>query len=51
MKSPKEELKAKIERARERLNKSIDFRESYETIYKNSVELDHLIELYLVAEN
>jgi len=51
MKNPKEEMVKAIEYARERLNKSIEQGEAYECIYKNSVELDHLIELYIVAEN
>ncbi|MBS6644246.1 MAG: Spo0E family sporulation regulatory protein-aspartic acid phosphatase [Clostridiaceae bacterium] len=45
----KEELITKIEEARQRLNNSIDSKKEYEIIYKNSVELDLLIEQYMVA--
>ncbi|PNV61453.1 hypothetical protein C0033_14285 [Clostridium sp. chh4-2] len=45
----KEELIAEIEEARQRLNYSIDSKREYEIIYKNSVELDLLIEQYMVA--
>lgn len=43
----KEELVEMIERARQDLNQSIDARENYESIYKNSVELDGLIDQYI----
>lgn len=39
----------KIEAAREKLNDSIDGKKDYDTIYRYSVELDHLIEQYIVA--
>ena len=45
----KEELITKIEEARQRLNNSIDSKKEYEIIYNNSVELDLLIEQYMVA--
>lgn len=45
----KEELIQKIEQARETLNCSIEKKERYEIIYKNSVILDRLIEQYIVA--
>lgn len=45
----KEELIAQIEQARQKLNLSIDSKEHYDIIYKNSVELDVLIEQYMVA--
>ncbi|MBT9779063.1 Spo0E family sporulation regulatory protein-aspartic acid phosphatase [Clostridium sp. MCC353] len=45
----KEELITKIEEARQRLNNSIDSKKEYEIIYKYSVELDLLIEQYMVA--
>lgn len=45
----KEELVSKIECARKILNGSIESRQSYETIYQHSVELDQLIELYIVS--
>lgn len=45
----KEELIKKIEQARCILNKSIDSKEKYEEIYKNSIHLDSLIEQYIVA--
>lgn len=51
MGNAKEDLVAAIEKARTRLNESIESRERYETIYQESVELDRLIELYLVSEN
>lgn len=46
----REELVAKIEKAREQLNKSIDLKLRYEDVYENSVQLDKLIELYIVSE-
>lgn len=52
MKGLKEEqaqLVEKIEAVRQKMNASIDAKEDYETIYKYSVELDHLIEQYIVA--
>lgn len=49
MKGSKEELTKMIEMSREKLNNSIDQREAYEKIYKNSTELDQLIEQYLVS--
>ena len=51
MERPKEELALieKLEEARKKLNASIDERKEYDTIYQYSVELDHLIEQYLVA--
>lgn len=49
MKVSKEELVQKIEQSREKLNNSIDLKHQYEEIYQNSVELDHLIELYIVS--
>lgn len=51
MERSKEELILidQIERFRERLDKSIDSKEDYETIYRYSVELDHLIEQYILA--
>lgn len=45
----KEELIAKIEEARDKLNKSIDARTDYQIIYQNSLALDGLIEQYIVA--
>ena len=47
----KEELVQKIEAARKKLNRSIENGEEYKTVYQYSVELDHLIEAYLLAEN
>lgn len=49
MKIAKEELVKMIECARAKLNKSIDRKETYEKIYKYSIELDQLIEQYIVA--
>lgn len=49
MEISKEELKQKIEDARKRLNHSIDSGDDYENIYSCSVELDKLIELYIVS--
>ncbi|MEG0216421.1 MAG: Spo0E family sporulation regulatory protein-aspartic acid phosphatase, partial [Hungatella sp.] len=40
----KEELIKKIEQARALLNRSIDAKEQYEEIYRNSIQLDSLIE-------
>ncbi len=45
----KEELLNKIEDARQVLNDSIEGGARYETIYQHSVELDRLIELYIVS--
>lgn len=44
----KEELKKKIEDARKKMNDSIEKGEDYEKIYKESIALDELIELYIV---
>ncbi len=49
MAKAKEELIKEIEQARERLNRSIDNREKYGTIYQYSVELDQLLNQYVVA--
>ena len=49
MKGSKDELAKRIEMLREKLNRSIDQREAYEKIYQNSIELDQLIEQYLVS--
>ena len=40
----------KIEAARQKLNDTIDAKKDYDTIYHYSVELDHLIEQYIVAD-
>jgi len=45
----KERLIEEIEAARKKLNDSIDAKNDYDTTYRYSVELDHLIELYIVA--
>lgn len=45
----KEELMDDIEQARRILNRSIDEKEKYEEIYKYSIQLDSLIEQYIVA--
>lgn len=45
----REDLVKDIEKARESLNRSIDGKECYEDIYRNSRELDRLIELYIVS--
>ena len=42
-----EELKAKIEKARLKLNASIQSRENLQEAYENSVEVDLLIEEYI----
>ena len=39
----------KIERARKLMNDSIDAKDDYDTIYRYSVELDRLLEQYIVA--
>ena len=49
MKGAKEELVRNIERARERLDSSIEKKEDYESIYQNSVDLDRLIEQYIAS--
>lgn len=48
MRIPKEELILEIERARKALNHSIESGETYESVYQNSVDLDHLIEEYIL---
>lgn len=45
----KQKLIEKIEAARKKMNDSIDAKKDYEIIYRYSVELDHLIEQYIVA--
>lgn len=45
----KNELIEKIESARQVLNASIDEGKDYEQIYQYSVELDMLIEQYIIA--
>lgn len=45
----RDELVEKIEEARRKLNDSIDSKEDYDVIYRYSVELDRLIEQYIVA--
>lgn len=45
----KRELIQEIEAARERLNNSIDQKEAYNMIYQLSVELDNLLDQYIVA--
>lgn len=45
----KEELVASIEEARKKLDVSIDKKEDYDKVYQYSVELDRLIEQYIVA--
>ena len=47
--SEKQRLIGQIETARKKLNESIDTRKEYDIIYQNSVELDRLIEQYIVA--
>ena len=45
----KEELIQEIEAASEKLNRSIDEKEAYGTIYRHSVELDLLLNQYILA--
>lgn len=45
----REELIQRIERVRVKLNRSIDEKEDYATVYQYSVELDALIEQYMAA--
>ncbi len=49
MNQSKEELIARIEAVRSRLDQSIERHEPYDQIHKNSQELDQLIELYIEA--
>lgn len=49
MKDAKEELIQAIESARQKLNISIDNQDDYQNIYQYSIELDGLIEQYIVA--
>ncbi|MCB6607614.1 MULTISPECIES: aspartyl-phosphate phosphatase Spo0E family protein [Clostridia] len=49
MANAREELISKIENARERLNRSIDTEDEYKVIYQCSVELDQLLNQYVVA--
>jgi hypothetical protein len=46
--NPKEKLVCQIEEARKKLDKSID-KDETDIIYQRSVELDQLIEQYIVA--
>ena len=39
----------KIERARKKMNDSIDAKDDYDNIYQYSVDLDRLLEQYIVA--
>lgn len=50
MMNAQEELAKKIETVREKLNRSIDQREEYKIIYHYSIELDELLNQYMVAE-
>ncbi len=45
----RDELVAKIESARKKLNQSIDEKRRYDEIYEDSLRLDELIEQYIVA--
>ncbi len=45
----RDELIARIESARKKLNQSIDEKRQYEEIYQDSIRLDELIEQYIVA--
>ena len=49
MANAREEMIEKIEAARERLNQSIDRKEAYGVICQCSVELDELLNQYIVA--
>lgn len=49
MKRSKEELIALIEEARKMMDSSIEEKEDYNIIYQYSVELDQLIEQYIVS--
>ena len=49
MEKAKEELIWEIEAARERLNRSIDQKDAYGIIYQCSVELDALLNQYILA--
>ena len=48
MRIPKEELILEIEKARKALNHSIESGETYGSVYKKRVDLDHLIEEYIL---
>lgn len=45
----REKLIQRIESVRAKLNRSIDEKEDYATVYQYSVELDDLIEQYIAA--
>lgn len=49
MTNAKEDLIARIEAVREQMNCSIDTRAEYSLIYQYSVELDELLNQYMVA--
>ncbi|MCI8578468.1 MAG: aspartyl-phosphate phosphatase Spo0E family protein [Lachnospiraceae bacterium] len=49
MEISRKELVTQIEHARNRLNQSIETGAAYETIYQNSIELDHLISQYIAS--
>lgn len=50
MVNTREELIERIEMARQKLNDSIDKKERYDRIYQYSIELDELLNQYVVAE-
>lgn len=49
MTNAREEMVREIEEVRERLNQSIDQKESYGVIYQLSVKLDELLNQYVAA--
>lgn len=49
MANAKEELVEKIEKIREKMDQSIERREEFRKIYRYSVELDQLLNQYIVA--
>ncbi|MCD8224234.1 MAG: Spo0E family sporulation regulatory protein-aspartic acid phosphatase [Clostridiales bacterium] len=49
MEVARERLAADIEAARIRLDESMETRQNYEEVYRDSVKLDQLIELYIAS--
>ena len=49
MDNSRDNMVARIEAARTKLNTSIEAGAPYDEVYQNSVELDQLIELYIVS--
>lgn len=51
MVNTREDLVERIETMRQKLNESIDKKEQYDRIYQYSIELDELLNQYVVLES